>query len=111
MICEIQDQTQFRNASAWSSEYEGAIESVVSKILGRSAGVEEAVQTCLSHARGTSLQFTSRGEFGSWILRLAIHEALGVLRRDRQIDSPPAVFSLPNREESYRWWFRSMSCA
>src|SRR5215468_11295572 len=61
----------------------GLLQFVARRILGRTEGVADVIENCRVRASQSSLEFEQEGAFRSWLFRVLIEEALGVLRRNR----------------------------
>ena len=67
------------------------LQSTLYAILRNAAEVEDAMQEGHAHALAHLGQFAGRSSFITWMTRIMIHEALGILRRRRrlrQLDAP-----------------------
>ena len=61
----------------------GVLYFLALRILGSSAGVEDVIENCRVRASQSSVEFGQEGAFRSWLVRVLIDEALGVLRKKR----------------------------
>ena len=78
--------------------YHQRLQSTLYPILRNEAEVEDAIQEGHVHALAHLSQFAGRSSFLTWMTRIMIHEALGILRRRRrlrQLDSMPGADSEP----------------
>ena len=104
MFCDVHELIQSSNS--WLCESESAVRLIVSQILEDPESVEEAVESCLSIARSTVRSFRTRGEFGSWILRLAIDEASRMVRRNEShLRRGPTSALLSNEAANWQQWW------
>ena len=67
----------------WFSRFHKTLHFIACRILADSRMAECAVENCRIKASRNLHEFEEDGAFGSWILRLLIHEALSILYPDR----------------------------
>jgi RNA polymerase sigma-70 factor (ECF subfamily) len=65
--------------------YHGRLRSLIYPILHNDAEVEDAIQEGHARALAHLPQFAGRSSFLTWMTRIMIHEALGILRRRRRV--------------------------
>jgi DNA-directed RNA polymerase specialized sigma24 family protein len=63
-----------------ASRYRGLLLLVANRVLNNSADAESAVENSLSLASHLAPGFDSEGAFRSWVVRLAMDEALAIRR-------------------------------
>jgi RNA polymerase sigma-70 factor, ECF subfamily len=61
---------------------------VVRSILGNDAETEDVMQDAYVRAYEHLSQFAGRSQFRTWLTRIAVHEALARIRRNRRFSSP-----------------------
>jgi DNA-directed RNA polymerase specialized sigma24 family protein len=67
---------------------------IAGRVLGGPENAAEAVRNCYATAANNPPRFQHEGEFRSWLLRVLINEALGLLRtRDFAGAYPPGNFA------------------
>jgi RNA polymerase sigma-70 factor, ECF subfamily len=65
--------------------YHARLRSAIYPILHNDAEVEDAIQEGHARALAHLRQFAGRSSFITWMTRIIIHEALGILRRRRRV--------------------------
>src|SRR5438270_13762104 len=65
--------------------YHHRLQSSIYPILRDDAEVEDAIQEGHARALANLAQFAGRSSFLTWMTRIAIHEALAILRRRRRL--------------------------
>jgi RNA polymerase sigma-70 factor (ECF subfamily) len=65
--------------------YQGRLHSTIYPILHNEAEVEDAIQEGHVRALAHLSQFGGRSSFLTWMTRIMVHEALGILRRRRRV--------------------------
>jgi RNA polymerase sigma-70 factor (ECF subfamily) len=65
--------------------YRGRLRAIVYPILHNDAEVDDAIQEGHARALAHLAQFGGRSSFLTWMTRIIVHEALGILRRRRRI--------------------------
>jgi RNA polymerase sigma-70 factor, ECF subfamily len=78
--------------------YRQRLQSTLYPILRNEAEVEDAMQEGHAHALAHLGQFAGRSSFLTWMTRIMIHEAFGILRRRRrlrQLDAPASAEAGP----------------
>ena len=65
--------------------YHGRLRSTIYPILHNDAEVEDAIQEGHARVLAHLRQFAGRSSFLTWMTRIMIHEALGILRRRRRV--------------------------
>jgi RNA polymerase sigma-70 factor (ECF subfamily) len=65
--------------------YHGRLRSTIYPILHNDAEVEDAIQEGHTRALAHLGQFAGRSSFLTWMTRIMVHEALGILRRRRRV--------------------------
>jgi RNA polymerase sigma-70 factor (ECF subfamily) len=65
--------------------YHGRLRSMIYPILHNDAEVEDAIQEGHASALAHLQQFAGRSSFLTWMTRITVHEALGILRRRRRV--------------------------
>jgi RNA polymerase sigma-70 factor (ECF subfamily) len=69
----------------------------VRSLLRDEAEVEDAMQAAYLHAYSKLSSFRAEARFGTWLVQIALNEALGRLRRDRR---HPSVDVVPDEESA-----------
>src|SRR5690348_10479650 len=64
--------------------YHGRLHSILYPILRDEAEVEDAIQEGHTRALAHLGQFEGRSSFVTWVTRIVVHEAIGILRRRRR---------------------------
>ena len=65
--------------------YQQRLQAMLYPILRNDTEVEDAIQAGHLHALAHLSQFAGRSSFLTWMTRIMIHEALGILRRRRRL--------------------------
>jgi RNA polymerase sigma-70 factor, ECF subfamily len=65
--------------------YHGRLRATIYPILHNDAEVEDAIQEGHTRALAHLRQFAGRSSFLTWMTRIIVHEALGILRRRRRV--------------------------
>jgi len=68
------------------SRYRPLLYSLACRVLGGIRSAENAVENCLRTASRNPPKFDSEGAFRSWLARVLIHEALAILRENRELN-------------------------
>jgi DNA-directed RNA polymerase specialized sigma24 family protein len=66
------------------SRCHGLLYFVACRVLGGTEGARDSVQNCWLTASRCPPQFKHEGDFRSWLLRIAIDEALAIRRKKKE---------------------------
>ena len=68
------------------SRYRPLLYSLACRVLGGIRGAENVLENCWRTASRNPPKFDYEGAFRSWLARVLIHEALAILRRNRELE-------------------------
>src|SRR5262249_43575827 len=68
------------------SRYRPLLYSLACRVLGGTRSAENALENCRRTASRNPPKFDYEGAFRSWLARVLIHEALAILRRNRELE-------------------------
>ena len=64
------------------SRYHGLLRFMACRILSNSEGAQEAIENCRARASQNLPEFEQEGAFRSWLVRIALDEAMAIRRRN-----------------------------
>jgi DNA-directed RNA polymerase specialized sigma24 family protein len=85
MSSDVQEDPAVFNARF--SRCHGLLHFIACRVLGGTEGARDSVQNCWLTASRNSPKFEHEGAFRSWLLRIAIDEALAVRRKKKESSS------------------------
>jgi len=90
-----------QNGELWALEhiyacYQTPLYALCYRILGRPEDAEDAMQAAFTHAFRALPGFRGECRIKTWIYRIAVNEALSLLRKRRPTEPPSETLSLPD---------------